>query len=234
MQNEWRTVWLASTLVPLGLFFLWDLAQLEDVDTYLPISLVNLINPNVDNGNLEASDGSGDNGVFELRLHNVWFLAIAAWLDAREWLFVARYVVCALPNSLPAVEVDTRPSANCVNVGAEKVGLIDVKEVHRFTKRWCQAMGAAHIAGVWPFALITLFLARQNATYAVSRAFSLFFGLLVWTRAFVGPDLFAKGALACDWLLASSVDGRNLIGEALTLPLSVTREWLRGDLRTTR
>ena len=35
VQNEWRTAWLASTLVPLGLFFLWDLAQLEDVDTYV-------------------------------------------------------------------------------------------------------------------------------------------------------------------------------------------------------
>ena len=83
---------------------------------YLPLSLVNLLNPNVDNGNLEASDGSGDNGVVELRLHNVWFLAVAAWLDAREWLFVARYVVCALPHSLPAVEVDTpRPRDDAVH-----------------------------------------------------------------------------------------------------------------------
>ena len=196
LDSRWLTTFVVVECVPLAFFALWGFSTLEwRVSYYLKWHF--------------------DGGEYQLHVYSLFLFLLACALDAKDLFKVVRDSVPVLPRFVPKIEIDTRPSANCLLVGGLKIALVDVKEAHRFSDHWCQGVGVATIIGAWPYALLLLFIGSLRSEYAAERVASMTIGFVCVAKAFMGPDFLIKVGFSLDWLLTTSSDARNIIGDAL-------------------
>ena len=198
-DTQWQRRWIAATAVPLGLLGFWNFTQLEwQLRTYLPLEAL----------------GEG----YTLKLSNVFFWAVATYLDCKAWFTVAKEVVCIIRPWVPLCEIDSRLSANCINLGSKKIGLNDISDVQHVTKQYTRRIGVAYVVAVWPYANLLLLLARLNAWFELSRAFAMLLAAVLCARTFAGPNFIVSAGFSLSWLFATEPEDRNAMGASLLKP----------------
>ncbi|GMH59760.1 hypothetical protein TrLO_g6454 [Triparma laevis f. longispina] len=138
-------------------------------------------------------------------------------MDMANIFWLSKHVFCLWPAWVPEVSIDTNPRNNWLRVGKQKIVLTDVKEIHRFSKRFCQYVTVLYILGGMPWCSITMICKGFWFTYEKARVVEGVFGFLACFRAFFGAAVFAKFHFAMEFILSLNNDARDDMGLSMRI-----------------
>ena len=141
------------------------------------------------------------------------FLALCMDISNVHWL--AKNVFAIWPGWVPEVSIDTNPRNNWLRVGKQKIVLTDVKEIHRFSKKFCWIITLLYVAGGMPYCAVTMICKGFWFHYEKSQLITGIFGLVAMTRSVYGANFLVKFSFGAEWLFTNNNDLRDDMGLAL-------------------
>jgi len=152
-------------------------------------------------------------GVVQASSGFIVFLAMTMDFSNIYWL--AKHVYCLMPKWVPEVSIDTNPRNNWLRIGKQKIVLTDVREIHRFSKKYCWWVHFLYQSGGLPWCSVCMVLKGFWWTYEDARLAIGIVGFVACFRAFFGATLFVKFAFAMEYILTQDDDLRDEMGLAL-------------------
>ena len=141
-----------------------------------------------------------------------WIVFLAWCMDLANIHWLSKKVFCIWPGWVPEVSIDTNPRNNWLRVGEQKIILKDVKEIHRFSKKFCWFVAILYLAGGMPYCAVTMICKGFWFHYEKQQMIVGIFGLIAISRATFGADFLVKLSFGCEWLFATDNDNRDAMG----------------------